>query len=218
MEQDVLTIVDSSCSIKSINFMIKALITIVVIIVAGIVIGTSASSFVNKDNNKQVLSTQSQQTPQPTAEPLPGIPVKVSIPSIALETEIESVAMDSKGRMDVPKDANNTAWFNPGYRPGQNGNAVLAGHFDNEDGSPAVFWDIKKLKKGDQIIVTDEDGQEKAFAVTGIEQYPYDAFPIKEVFGESSTSMLNLITCQGEWDEKAKNYSDRMVVYSQLVE
>lgn len=198
--------------------MIKALITIVVIIVAGIVIGTSASSFVNKDSDKQVLSTQSEQTEQPTAAPLPGVPVKVTIPSIGVETEIESVAMDSKGRMDVPKNADNTAWFNPGYRPGQNGNAVLAGHFDKEDGSPAVFWDIKKLKKGDEIVVTDEKGDEKTFAVTGIEQYPYDAFPIKEVFGEASTSMLNLITCQGEWDEQSKNYSDRMVVYSQLVE
>ncbi len=199
--------------------MIKALITIIVIIVAGIGIGTTASSFVKNDNNQQVLSTQSEQESPQQEEAevvMPGIPTTVSIPSIGVETEIESVAMDEKGRMDVPEDADNTSWFNPGYRPGQPGNAVLAGHFDKEDGSPAVFWDIKKLQIGDKIEITDDKGEKKTFSVTRVEQYPYDSFPIQEVFGESSTSMLNLITCQGEWDEKAKNYSDRMVVYSEL--
>lgn len=199
--------------------MIKALITIVVIVVAGIVIGTSASSFVNRDNDKQVLSTQSEQSEQQQKEvdPLPGVPVKVTIPSINVDTVIESVGMDSQRRMDVPKDSNNTAWFNPGYRPGQPGNAVLAGHYDNVDGSPSVFWEIKELKLGDKITITDDKGEEKTFAVTRIEQYPHDEFPIQEVFGESSEAMLNLITCQGNWDEKTKNYSDRMVVYSKLV-
>lgn len=195
--------------------MVKTLITIVVVIVAGIIIGTSASNLTKTDNDKQVLSTQSEQTTQET-KPLPGIPMKVTIPSINVDTEIESVANDAKGRMDVPKDDMNTAWYNPGYRPGMNGSAVLAGHFDKKDGSPAVFWDLDKLQNGDEIIITDDKGKKWTFAVTDSKVYPNKDFPIKTVFGPADEPMLNLITCDGEWTQ-GTGYSDRHVIYSKLV-
>jgi sortase A len=195
--------------------MFKVLITIVVVIVAGIVIGTSASGFVNKDSDKQVLSTQSQQS-EATVAPLPGIPVRVSIPAINVDAEIESVGNDEKGRMAVPEKDENTAWYNPGFRPGMDGNAVLAGHFDKKDGSPAVFWDLEKLSEGDEIIVTDDKGQEWKFAVTKSQKHANKDFPLSTVFGNAEEPMLNLITCDGEWTEE-KGYADRYVVYSKLV-
>jgi sortase (surface protein transpeptidase) len=107
--------------------------------------------------------------------------------------------------------------FDLGYRPGQVGNSVIDGHYDKVDGSPAAFWNIGKLQKGDKLIVTDENGKELTFAVTRLVKYPYDNFPIKEVFGDASVPMLNLITCHGQWNKNTKNYSERMVVYSQLI-
>lgn len=195
--------------------MVKILITIVVVIIAGILIGTSASTLVKTDNDKQVLSTQSELPTQETA-PLPGLPVKVKIPSINIDTEIESVANDAKGRMDIPKDDMNTAWYNPGYRPGMDGNAVLAGHFDKKDGSPAVFWDLEKLSEGDEIIVTDDKGKEWKFKVTKAHKHANKDFPLETVFGPATEPMLNLITCDGEWTEET-GYKDRYVVYSKLV-
>lgn len=197
--------------------MFKALITIVIIIISGIIIGTSASSFVNKDNtDKQVLSTQSEESQPAEEKPMPGVPVRVSIPAINVDAEIESVANDDQGRMDVPKDDDNTAWYNPGFRPGQSGNAVLAGHLDRKGGAPAVFWDLDQLKEGDEIIVTDDKNQEWTFAVTKGEKYPNKDFPLKEVFGNSEEPMLNLITCDGSWSA-GSGYDDRFVVYSKLV-
>ncbi len=201
--------------------MLKVLVTIVVIIVSGIIIGTSASHFVKNDNDKQVLSTQSQQTEEELAKkpeaPLPGLPKKVRIPSINVDAEIESVANDSQGRMDTPSNDENTAWYNPGFRPGMNGNAVLAGHYDKKDGTAAVFWDLAKLKVGDEIIVTDDKGKDWTFEVTDSEKYPNKEFPIEKVFGNASAPMLNLITCDGDWN-KENGYSDRHVIYSKLVE
>jgi sortase A len=195
--------------------MIKTLVTIVIVIVAGIIIGTTASNIANTDNGKQVLSTQSEQTTQ-DEKPLPGVPVRVKIPSINVDAEIESVANDSQGRMDVPKDDMNTAWYNPGYRPGMNGSAVLAGHFDKKDGSPAVFWDLEKLKEGDQIIVTDDKGKDWTFEVLDAQKHTNKDFPIEKVFGSASEPLLNLITCDGEWTA-GSGYQDRYVVYSRLV-
>jgi sortase A len=49
-----------------------------------------------------------------------------------------------------------------------------------------------------------------------VERYPYNQFPLTEVFGDAEIPRLNLITCNGVWDKNSKNYSDRLVVYSKL--
>lgn len=199
--------------------MAKALLTLVIIVIAGVVIGTTAQKIVghDNDNDKQVLSSQTKEdVPQKQVE-MPGIPKTVRIPALDVEAQIESVGNDSEGRMAVPAEDMNTSWYNPGFRPGQDGNAVLAGHFDKKDGSPAVFWDLKKLQAGDKIYVTDEKGKEREFEVTKTEVYPNKDFPIQQVFGGATDPMLNLITCYGTWNN-GSGYEDRYVVYSKLVE
>lgn len=191
---------------------------IIIGIGVGVGVGYKVSHTANLEK-KEVLSAETQVSQKaPTPEVTPGIPKEISIPKINVQSDIESVQMDSEGRMDVPKDADNAAWFSPGYRPGKNGNAVLAGHYDKESGAPAIFWDVGKLEKDDRIIVTDEKGKKYTFAVERVAKYPYDQFPIKEVFGSSSIPKLNLITCHGDWNEDTKNYSQRMVVYASLAE
>ena len=37
--------------------------------------------------------------------------------------------------------------------PGQIGNAVIAGHLDRKDGSPAIFWGLRQLAVGDSVMV-----------------------------------------------------------------
>jgi sortase (surface protein transpeptidase) len=192
------------------------LILIIIGLGAGLGIGLHASKALQK-NDQQVLSTQSNQTVTQQIKAVPAIPKALKIPAIGVTTVVESVGMDSAGRMDVPKNSDNTAWFDLGYRPGQVGNSVIDGHFDKVDGSPAAFWNIGKLQRGDKLIVTDANGKELTFAVTRLVKYPYDNFPIKEVFGDASVPMLNLITCHGQWNKNTKNYSERMVVYSQLI-
>lgn len=146
------------------------------------------------------------------------VPVKLTIPKLGVIASVESVGMDKKGRMDVPKNADNVAWYNLGYKPGDKGSAVMAGHFDKVTGAPAVFYNIEKLEVGDKIIATDVKGKEITFAVTQINKYPYDSFPLQEVFGTSTKRMLNLITCEGQWNSKTKNYSHRTVVYAEMIE
>lgn len=193
-----------------------------IIIAIGITVGSNVSHFTKGASDSDVLSvktnlpakSESTETPEVAT---PGIPVKISIPKIDVEADIESVAMDSEGRMDVPKDDDNTAWYNPGFRPGLNGSAVIAGHYDKKSGAPSVFYDVNKLSAGDEIVVTDDKGVEYTFAVVRLEKYPDATFPIQQVFSASDVPQLNLITCQGTWDSASGNYSDRMVVFSKLV-
>ncbi|EKD84814.1 MAG: peptidase C60 sortase A and B [uncultured bacterium] len=143
-------------------------------------------------------------------------PRLISIPKINITADVESVGEDEKGRMAVPGEVMNVGWYKLGYKPGEKGSAVFAGHLDKVTGEPAVFYDISKLSAGDEIIVTDKNGKKLTFEVIKSQVYPFDEVPLKEVFLSTDKIRLNLITCTGSWNKDDKNYSNRLVVYSQL--
>lgn len=199
-------------------------IILIVFITAGLYTGLSLSGVLsaNKQPTSKVpIAQTSVATPTipPTTEPQKPItqPVRFIIPKIDVNTTIESVTNDAKGNMDVPKDAANVAWYNPGAKPGQKGMAVLAGHFDDPTGAPAVFYNLDDLEPGDSLEVFDEN-KKYIFTVTHKEKYPVDEFPVPTVFGPSDTPMLNLITCEGTFSKSAATYSHRLVVFSELKE
>lgn len=144
------------------------------------------------------------------------LPTRLVIPKLNVDAFVESVGMDNKGRMDVPKDDNNVAWYNLGFSPGQKGSAVFAGHFDNKSGGPAVFHNLSTLENGDEITAYYPDGKTYTFVVTQKTEYNFDQVPLEEVFNSQDQPRLNLITCDGVFDKNARNYSKRLVVYSVL--
>jgi len=146
-------------------------------------------------------------------------PIYLTIPKLKLnKIVVEHVGLDIDGKMDVPKNPDNVAWFELGYRPGKKGNSVLAGHFDKITGEPAVFYDLNNMEAGDEIKLDVEGGAEKTFIVREKKLYPDKDFPAEFVFGKSDKKMLNLITCDGTWDTLKKSYSDRLVVFTELME
>lgn len=145
------------------------------------------------------------------------IPSTIEIPAINVKTKIEQVGTLSDGRMDVPKNPDHVGWYEPGTLPGAQGNAVLAGHVDDLT-SPAVFYELHKLKKGDKILLKDKNGQNLTFEVYDQRTFPRLDAPIEDIFGFSYASTLNLITCSGEYDPDTTERSERTVVYTKLAE
>ncbi len=157
--------------------------------------------------------------PLGSGNPVPVVyspPKTLKISSIGVNANVEAVGLDSQKRMGVPSTWGDVAWLKTGYYPGQTGNAVIDGHLDSAT-APAVFWNLSKLIPGDKIQVTDANGKTLTFIVTRKAAYPYNNFPINEVFGATDKPMLNLITCDGSWDPYKKIYSDRLVIYSELL-
>lgn len=120
--------------------------------------------------------------------------------------------------MDVPSKVENVAWYKLGYRPGERGSAVIAGHLDTVTGAPAVFWNLEKLKSGDEVFVQGLDGVKRRFIVDSSTRYPYDEAPIQQIFGPADAPRLALITCVGQWDRANGNYSHRAAVYATAAE
>ncbi len=197
---------------------------IVLIIITLITLGIIISAYTRTGNSSEqsfVLpepsSNQSEQTQATQVSTQHARPVTLSIPSLQVSAEVEYVGLDEKRHMDVPKHDMNVAWYELGYSPGEKGNAVMAGHLDTITGAPAIFYNLDRLRKGDTIIVHLSDDTEITFSVTHVAVYENENFPLAEVFGPHDKARLNLITCRGHYDSQAKNYSQRTVVYSELL-
>lgn len=151
-------------------------------------------------------------TPTPTLAP----PVFFNIPKIGVAAPIEPVGTDSEGKMELPTELDQVGWYQLGYKPGEPGHAVIAGHLDSATGAGAIFYRLHELEPGDDMTVTTADNQLLDFIVTDKKIYPFDQVPMAEVFGSTTDRMLNLITCTGWWNATTHNYSHRMVIFSKL--
>ena len=97
-------------------------------------------------------------TPAPTATAtplaiIPGVPVGIQIPAIALTATVEAVGLTADLAMAAPDGWDAIGWYQYGYWVGEAGNAVLTGHLDTNTGAPAIFWNLGDLEIGDPIWV-----------------------------------------------------------------
>lgn len=119
--------------------------------------------------------------------------------------------------MDIPQNPSDTAWLKQGPNPGNKGSSVINGHYVWKKNRPAVFDDLDTLHIGDLLQVEDVEGVVTTFVVREIRTYRQDA-DTSDVFGSSDgKAHLNLITCEGAWDEEQNTYSHRLVVFSDKV-
>ncbi len=149
----------------------------------------------------------------------PGKPVRLIIPAIGVDANIQSVGLSWRGNgdMGVPTNVTDVAWYNGGPRPGMPGSAVVAGHLDGKNVAQAVFYNLNKLQAGDEVRVVDSKGNILRFRVVGTKIYDSEAAAGEVFLSDSSKVRLNLITCGGDWDATRKLYGERVVVFTELV-
>lgn len=165
------------------------------------------NSYLSKNNNKKVISKS-----QVLGAAVPKSPVRLIIPTINVNAAIQNVGVNQSGEMEVPNNSIDVGWFKLGPRPGEKGSAVIAGHFDGENGGAGVFTNLYKLKKGDKLYVENSKGITITFLVR--ESRTYDPGYADNVFSSSDSAHLNLVTCDGVWDGAKKSYSRRLVVFA----
>jgi len=144
-------------------------------------------------------------------------PAQLMIEGINVAAAINSVGVNTMGDMDIDDDATKVAWYKLGPKPGEEGSAVIAGHYGWKDGVSSVFNNLSKLVKGDTISTIGEDGVTKTFVVTRSEIYAPDQDATYVFKSDDGKAHLNLITCQGSWNNSAQTYSERLVVFTDLV-
>lgn len=143
-------------------------------------------------------------------------PTRVAIPSIGVDTDLETLGLESDGRIQPPVAWEKAGWYSKGVVPGDVGPAVIAGHVDSPYG-PAVFLDLASLTEGDEIQVTLSDGTVDTYRVDGSLSASKADFPTSEVYKSTPTPQLRVITCGGDYDASTGHYVDNLVVFATLV-
>ncbi|MBP2327926.1 LPXTG-site transpeptidase (sortase) family protein [Kibdelosporangium banguiense] len=119
--------------------------------------------------------------------------------------------------MEVPPVSQpmQAGWYKFGPAPGEVGPAVILGHVDG-DKKPGIFFRLRELKPGDEILVARQDGKTAKFVVQQLDQIAKSEFPEEQVYGDTGQPELRLITCGGAFDRTEHSYKDNIIVYATL--
>ena len=157
---------------------------------------------------KEIPSTP---TPVPSAGPV----VRVVIPSINVDRAVVPLQqyVDSNGKIQYDTDslfANNNRLDLVGQvitsvNPGDGSNIVLTGHNYNQGWNAwgGVFLNIKKLQRGDKILLYTENGDKYRYKVKKVEEVPWvykDASELerhRSFLGPTPNEQVTLVTCGG---------------------
>ncbi|MEV0093387.1 class F sortase [Streptomyces sp. NPDC050738] len=145
----------------------------------------------------------------------PSVPDRISIPDIEVDADLGAVGLDGNGVMETPpmNKPMQADWYKQGPAPGSKGAAVIVGHMDTAQQPQAVFYNLKKLTKNEEIKVHREDGTTAVFKVDAVDTYQKSRFPTEKVYGTTAKPELRLITCGGSLTQD-RHWDSNVVVYA----
>ncbi len=149
---------------------------------------------------------------QPTPEPYDGEVVSMRLPSLDVEASIERIGLVegiNHKQLDVP-EWRNVGWYEIYDKPGFGTSSLFSAHKDYYPDKQGPFYELSKLRPGDQIIVEMDDGREYVYEVFLQERYVASEFPVGDLIrsheAEEPTlrrppdeEWIALYTCGGEF-------------------
>jgi hypothetical protein len=141
-----------------------------------------------------------------------GIPERLRIAAIDVDASIVSVG-EQDGTAEVPVDVDQVGWYRFSGRLGSAGSIVLLAHVSSGRQGPGVFFRLRELFPGDDVVVRERDGPSFVFRVIARRAYAKDSLPDR-LFRRAGPSMLALVTCGGRFSEATGRYEDNVVVYA----
>lgn len=143
-------------------------------------------------------------------------PISLSIPKFEINGPVIPVGIyEHSGELEVPEEAETIGWFKYRSKPGDLGPVVLVGHKDSEQGQ-AVFWHLKDITPGDEIIINREDGSKATYITESIEKFSQNNFPTDMVYGPIDYAGIRIITCAGVYDKQKSRYTENLIVFGRL--
>jgi len=147
--------------------------------------------------------------------PPPGQAVRLRVPSIKLETDVvpAGVVSNKDGEAEWETVPFVAAHYVATALVGARGNAIVSGHVVTlREGN--VFRNLYQVDFGDRIDVDTEAGT-FTYIVEDLRLVPPTAV---EVLAATSEPTLTLVTCGGEFDQRTRTFSDRLIVIGKLAD
>ncbi|HEV8635647.1 MAG TPA: class F sortase [Chloroflexota bacterium] len=145
------------------------------------------------------------------------MPKRLVVPSIGVDAPVVVLGLDEDGAMQSPRGPAPVGWYDFSPTPGNAGNTVFSGHRDWRTGVTGVFWRLGELVPGDRISVILADGSSVDYAVVLSVLMGPDDMPIGDVVGQTREEIITLITCEGFFNRRTREYDLRRVVWANRV-
>jgi hypothetical protein len=139
-------------------------------------------------------------------------PTRLQIRTIGVDASIVPVGV-AGGSTEVPADVHEVGWYRFGGRLGISGSTVLLAHVSSGTQGPGVFFRLRELAPGDDVIVGLRDGSSSAFRVIARRSYAKETLPDR-LFSRTGPAVLALVTCGGQFSEATGRYEANIVVYA----
>ena len=150
-------------------------------------------------------------------KPISTPPERLIIPSARIDINLVPLGVDAEGRLDVPKNPSQGGWYFRSALAGEKGTVLIDAHYDDVHGRPAAFYNLKRVKVGDKLILVDSYGRQFPYRVTEVNRIGLNnADRIQQLSSDREGAFLTLITCGGRWLPGASTYSERLIVRSVL--
>ena len=150
-----------------------------------------------------------------------GSPVRLAIPKLNINAGFQYNGLEPDGTMEVPSNIYDVGWFTGSVQPGEKGVAIVTGHVAQIRKSVVtklgVFSDLGALNVGDTLSVVNDRGASTTFVVRAVRTYDPAADATDVFTSTDGGAHMNIITCEGVWNQAALSYTQRLVVFTEAV-
>lgn len=154
------------------------------------------------------IGTVVEQNERPTGP----APRSLSIPDLGVTARVIPVGVDKDKQVAIPEDISQVGWYRFGATPGTGvGSSVIVGHRDGRNNGIGAFYDLESLRPGDPLVLTNKDGEDLRYEVTGVESITKSKLPFEELFRETGEEALTLISCIGYY-QPGVGYEQNIIV------
>lgn len=137
---------------------------------------------------------------------LVSIPMSVAMPAIGVEVPMQQVGISETSELQPPDNPYAVGWLATSSH-----HLVLDGHVDWNH-RPGPFFKLHELQVGDEIDVTDEDGNTTSYTVQWTQLLGIDEIDQGLFYPQDSDNSLMMITCGGIFTDG--EYQSRRVVWA----
>jgi hypothetical protein len=154
--------------------------------------------------------------PRPTtpAPPLPAPPSAIALPGTTVSATVVATGVRPDRELRVPESPKVVGWWVGSAPAGSpSDSTVLVGHVDSAREGVGAFAELRTVRVGTRVELTDVFRGRHGYRVVARRTYPKYALPA-DVFRVRGPARLVLVTCGGPFDERAGRYRDNVVVYA----
>lgn len=203
--------------------LVVPLMVALLVVVAGLLLAFVPQ--INKTDTTEADGVLRYTEDVPSEEPVPddyavadNEPLSIEITRVGIKGYMQKVGVDQHQAIAAPNNVSLAGWFVDSVRPGEKGLSIIDGHVSGRS-KDGIFKNLSQAQAGDEIVVTMGNGQKFTYKVSEVETVPNDQ-AASALFEQNpqAASQLNLITCGGAYDQQSRQYEQRVIVTSVLID